>query len=50
METKSVRVLSNGTLAGYVKQSDGTWKWRFIGTKNKLKGGTKNKLKGGTKN
>tara|TARA_Y100000591_G_C21737771_1_gene647603 strand:+ start:112 stop:831 length:720 start_codon:yes stop_codon:yes gene_type:complete len=24
------RILKNGVLAGYVKQKDGSWKWRFI--------------------
>jgi len=35
MNIKGKRILSNGTVAGYVKQKDGTWKWKF------LKGGVK---------
>lgn len=27
---KGKRVLKNGTLAGYVKQADGSWRWRFL--------------------
>ena len=30
MNVKGKRILSNGVIAGYVKQSDGSWKWRFI--------------------
>ena len=40
MQVKGKRVLKNGALAGYVKQKDGTWKWRII------KGPTKNKRGG----
>ena len=31
MQIKGKRRLKNGVLAGYVKQSDGTWRFRFIG-------------------
>ena len=31
MQVKGKRVLKNGALAGYVKQRDGSWKWRIIG-------------------
>ena len=44
MKVKGKRILKNGTLAGYVKQTDGSWKWRFIGgakKKIKQKGGVK---------
>ena len=41
MKIKGKRVLKNGALAGYVKQRDGSWKWRII------KGPTKNKTGGG---
>ena len=37
-EIKNQKVLKNGTSAGYVKQTNGTWKWQFIkygGVKNK---------------
>jgi hypothetical protein len=30
MEVKNKRILKNGTLAGYVKQKDGSWKWTFL--------------------
>lgn len=30
MRIKGKRVLKNGAIAGYVKQSDGSWKWRII--------------------
>ena len=30
MQVKGRRVLKNGAVAGYVKQRDGTWKWRFL--------------------
>lgn len=30
MKIKGKRVLKNGTTAGYIKQKDGSWKWRFI--------------------
>ena len=30
MQVKGKRVLKNGALAGYVRQSDGSWKWRII--------------------
>lgn len=29
-KVKGKRVLKNGTLAGYVKQADGSWRWRFL--------------------
>ena len=29
-QVKGRRVLRNGAVAGYVKQRDGTWKWRFL--------------------
>lgn len=38
MKTKGVRTLKNGTIAGYVLQKDGSWKWRFIKGSSK-KGG-----------
>ena len=38
MQIKGKRRLKNGVLAGYVKQQDGTWRFRFIG------GGKKKKL------
>ena len=37
MKTKGVRTLKNGATAGYVKQKDGSWKWRFITGPKKLK-------------
>ena len=40
MKVKGVRILKNGTKAGYVKQKDGSWKWRFISGKTKMKGGS----------
>ena len=48
MDIKGKRVLSNGAVAGYVKQNDGTWKWRFI-SGPKSKGNAKNEkmMKGG---
>jgi len=41
MKTKGVRTLKNGATAGYVKQKDGSWKWRIITgpKKQKQKGG-----------
>ena len=30
MRIKGKTVLKNGAVAGYVKQSDGSWKWRII--------------------
>ena len=38
MRVKGKRVLKNGVVAGYVKQKDGSWKWRFLGGPKK-KGG-----------
>ena len=40
MTIKGKRILKNGTIAGYVKQKDGSWKWRFISKQN---GAGKNK-------
>lgn len=40
MKVKGIRILKNGTRAGYVKQKDGSWKWRFISGKTKMKGGS----------
>ena len=42
MNIKGKRILSNGVIAGYIKQSDGSWKWRFIGHSNS-KGGVCNR-------
>lgn len=39
MRVKGKRVLKNGALAGYVKQKDGSWKWRIIKGPNKKIGG-----------
>ena len=39
MKVKGKRVLKNGVLAGYVRQKDGTWKWRFLKGPSKKKGG-----------
>ena len=39
MKIKGKRVLKNGVLAGYVRQKDGTWKWRFLKGPTKKKGG-----------
>jgi|688.fasta_scaffold307898_1 hypothetical protein len=39
-EIKNKRILKNGTIAGYVKQNDGSWKWRFV--KKNTKGGSPN--------
>jgi hypothetical protein len=30
MTIRGKRVLKNGVLAGYVKQKDGSWRWRFL--------------------
>lgn len=43
MEIKNKRILKNGTLAGYVKQKDGSWRFRFISSKKKRR--KKNKIK-----
>lgn len=40
MKVKGLRILKNGTRAGYVEQKDGSWKWRFISGKTKMKGGS----------
>ena len=37
MHIKGKRVLKNGVTAGYVKQRDGSWKWRFLSGPNKKK-------------
>lgn len=37
-EIKNKKILKNGTIAGYVKQKDGSWKWQFI--KKTTKGGS----------
>lgn len=37
MQIKGKRVLKNGVTAGYVKQRDGSWKWRFLSGPNKKK-------------
>lgn len=44
MKVKGKRVLKNGVLAGYVRQNDGTWKWRF------LKGPIQKNMRGGDPN
>ena len=41
MKVRGKRTLKNGATAGYVKQSDGSWKWRFI----KGSGKSKTKIK-----
>lgn len=43
MRVKGKRVLKNGVTAGYVKQEDGSWKWRFLSgpKKSKKRGGVK---------
>ena len=42
MRVKGKRVLKNGVTAGYVKQEDGSWKWRFLSgpKKSRKRGGT----------
>ena len=53
MKVKGKRTLKNGAVAGYVLQSDGSYKWRIIkGPKKTKKGGSwgkviKNKVGGG---
>lgn len=32
-QVRGRRVLKNGTVAGYVKQKNGTWKWSFLSKK-----------------
>jgi hypothetical protein len=44
MQIKGKRILKNGVMAGYVKQLDGSWKWRFISGPKKKRGGTKKYL------
>lgn len=39
MKIKGKRILKNGAVAGYVKQKDGSWKWRIISGPGKKKGG-----------
>ena len=39
MKIKGVRILKNGVKAGYVKQKDGKWKFRFLKKKKKIVGG-----------
>ena len=31
MQVKNKRVLKNGAIGGYVRQSDGSYRWRIIG-------------------
>lgn len=42
MRVKGKRVLKNGVTAGYVRQEDGSWKWRFLSgpKKSRKRGGT----------
>ena len=40
-QIKGKRVLKNGAIGAYVKQKDGSWKWRFIGRTKKKGGGGK---------
>ena len=42
MRVKGKRVLKNGVTAGYVKQEDGSWRWRFLSgpKKSRKRGGT----------
>ena len=48
MRVRNKRVLKNGTVAGYVQQKDGSWKWRFIGgSKKTTKKKTTTKKRGG---
>ena len=44
MRVKGKRVLKNGVTAGYVRQEDGSWKWRFLSgpKKSRKRGGVKN--------
>lgn len=41
MRVKGKRVLKNGVTAGYVRQEDGSWKWRFLSgpKKSRKRGG-----------
>ena len=39
MKIKGKRILKNGAIAGYVKQKDGSYKWRIIS--GPKKGGVK---------
>lgn len=41
MNIKDKRILKNGAVAGYVKQIDGSWKWRILNGPSKNKGGKK---------
>jgi len=42
MKIRGKRILKNGTTAGYIKQKDGSWKWRFItGPRKRQSGGHK---------
>jgi hypothetical protein len=52
-QVKNQKVFKNGAIGGYVKQNDGSWKWRIIGNiKKKQHGGEPNQIfnsvKGGT--
>lgn len=38
---KGKKILKNGTIGAYIKQKNGTWKWRFIGHIKSQKGGNK---------
>jgi len=38
-KVKGKRILKNGTIAGYVKQTNGKYLWRIIGHTKKQKGG-----------
>ena len=44
---KNKRVLKNGAIGAYVKQKNGSWRWRIIGRvsgKKVMKGGNKKTL------
>ena len=34
MNIKGKRILKNGKIGGYVKQKDGSWKWKILEEKN----------------
>lgn len=44
MRVKGKRVLKNGVTAGYIRQEDGSWRWRFLSgpKKSRKRGGVKN--------
>jgi len=44
-QVKNKKVFKNGAIGGYVKQNDGSWKWRIIGNiKKKQNGGGPNHI------